>query len=83
MLGKNLNDFKEQFHYPQENAGCREYGNFTKEVKYIRYFGKKEEDGQNPYIGFVSYQHFRDEELYSDVIVKPGGGMIETENYEC
>ena len=83
MLGKNLNDFKEQFHYPQENAGCRECGNFTKEVKYIRYFGKKEEDGQNPHIGFVSYQHFRDEELYSDVVVKPGKAMIETENYEC
>lgn len=49
----------------------------------IEYFNKQEELGQNPYIGFLSYQHFRDEELYSDVVVRPENGMTETENYEC
>ena len=38
----------------------------------------------NPYIGIVSFQHFRDDVLYSDVIVdRQKGGMCETENYEC
>ena len=38
----------------------------------------------NPYIGFTSFQHFRDEALYSDCI--SGRSEIagtETENYEC
>ena len=49
----------------------------------MKNFNKQDEQGQNPYIGFVSYQHFRDEELYSDIIVRPENGMTETENYEC
>ena len=34
-------------------------------------FRRKPEEGQNPYIGFVSFQHFRGEKLYSDIVVKP------------
>lgn len=49
----------------------------------IQYFTRREERGQNPFIGFVSYQHFRDEALYSDVVVVPGRRMTETENFEC
>lgn len=48
-----------------------------------RYFGRKEEEKQNPYMGFVSFQHFRDEALYSDIIVRPESKMTETENVEC
>ena len=47
------------------------------------YFNSKPEQAQNPYIGFVSFQHFRNEALYSDVVVSPGANMTETENYEC
>lgn len=47
------------------------------------HFGYRIENAQNPFIGFVSYQHFRDEALYSDVVVVPGQRMIETENFEC
>lgn len=51
--------------------------------KQIRYFGKKKECGQNPYIGFVSFQHFRNDRLYSDIIVRPENNMTETEKVEC
>ena len=47
-------------------------------------YGYKREKKQNPYIGFMSFNHFRGEALYSDCIV--GGGALagcETENYEC
>ena len=47
------------------------------------YFSYKPEKAQNPYIGFLSFQHFRDEALYSDVIVRPEGNMLETEDLEC
>ena len=50
---------------------------------HTNHFSYKPEDGQNPYIGFLSFQHFRDEALYSDVIVRPEGNMTETENLEC
>lgn len=46
-------------------------------------FEYKVEDGQNPDIGFMSYQHFRDERLYSDCIVNADKNMTETENLEC
>ncbi len=49
----------------------------------IQYFSKQDEQGQNPFIGFVSYQHFRNEALFSDVRVVPGRRMTETENFEC
>lgn len=41
------------------------------------------EKEQNPYIGFTSFQHFRHDELYSDLIVKPENNMTETEHVEC
>ena len=38
----------------------------------------------NPYIGFTSFQHFRNEALYSDCIVGHHGiAGCETEDYEC
>ena len=43
----------------------------------------KPESAQNPYTGFMSFQHFRGEALYSDVIVRPEGKMLETEDLEC
>lgn len=46
-------------------------------------FTYKPESSQNPYTGFVSFQHFRGEALYSDVIVRPEGNMLETEDLEC
>lgn len=47
------------------------------------YYHYKREAGQNPYIGFTSFQHFRKDELYSDLIVKPENNMTETEHVEC
>ncbi len=41
------------------------------------------EEGQNPYIGFMSFQHFRGEKLYSDSIVRPENNATETEPFEC
>ena len=46
-------------------------------------FQYRVEEGQNPYIGFMSFQHFRGEKLYSDIIVKPENKMTETERVEC
>ncbi len=46
-------------------------------------FNYKRESKQNPYIGFTSFQHFRNDELYSDLIVKPENNMTETEHVEC
>lgn len=37
---------------------------------------------QNPYTGFMSFQHFKGDPIYSDCIVKPENNMCETENYE-
>ena len=48
-----------------------------------RTFNVKAEEGQNPYIGICSFQHFRDEPLYSDCIVLPENNYCETEHYEC
>jgi hypothetical protein len=41
------------------------------------------EEGQNPYIGFMSFQHFRGEKLYSDIVVLPENKLTETERVEC
>ena len=49
----------------------------------INYYHYKREAKQNPYIGFTSFQHFRNDELYSDLIVKPENNMTETEHVEC
>mgnify|MGYP006342129609 CR=1 FL=1 len=46
------------------------------------HFNYKEERGQNPYIGFTSFQHFRNDPLYSDIVVKPENNMRETEDVE-
>ncbi len=48
-----------------------------------RYFNTKKEEGQNPYIGFMSFQHFNGEELYSDLVVRPENKYTETEHVEC
>ena len=48
-----------------------------------RYFGKAKEAHINPFMGFTSFQHFTDEALYSDIVVRPENRMCETENLEC
>ena len=48
-----------------------------------RYFNVQKEEAQNPYIGFMSFQHFRGEELYSDLVVRPENNYTETEHVEC
>ncbi len=47
------------------------------------HFKYRVEEGRNPYTGFMSFQHFRGENLYSDIIVKPENRMTETETVEC
>ncbi|MBQ8685199.1 MAG: DUF4832 domain-containing protein [Clostridia bacterium] len=49
----------------------------------IKKYNYQRERKQNPYIGFTSFQHFRNDELYSDLIVKPENNMTETEYVEC
>lgn len=49
----------------------------------IHSFSVRPEAGQNPFIGFTSFQHFRNEKLYSDIIVRPEAKMTETERVEC
>ena len=49
----------------------------------INRFEYRVEEGQNPYIGFMSFQHFRGEKMYSDIVVKPENKMTETERVEC
>ena len=49
----------------------------------IKQFHYKREVKQNPYIGFTTFQHFRDDKLYSDLIVRPENNMTETEHVEC
>ncbi len=46
-------------------------------------FSYQVEKKQNPYVGFTSFQHFRNDELYSDLIVRPENNMTETEHVEC
>ena len=53
------------------------------ENKVTRTFGVCREHGQNPYSGIMSFQHFRGEKLYSDIVVKPENNFCETENVEC
>ncbi len=54
-----------------------------RETTKTNYFAYKKEEEQNPYIGFCSFQHFRGEKLYSDIVVKPENNMCETEDVEC
>jgi len=37
----------------------------------------------NPYIGFTSYQRFRGDPLFSDIVVRPENNLTETERTEC
>ena len=37
----------------------------------IKKFNIKREIKQNPYTGIMSFQHFRGEKLYSDIVVRP------------
>lgn len=46
-------------------------------------FHYQREDAQNPYSGVLSFQHFRDEKLYSDIVVRPEACLTETERVEC
>ncbi len=47
------------------------------------YYNYAREKKQNPYIGFTSFQHFRNDRLYSDLVVRPENNMTETEHVEC
>ncbi len=49
----------------------------------INHFTYQREEGQNPNTGFMSFQHFRGEKLYSDSIVRKENNMTETEPFEC
>ena len=51
----------------------------------IKSFKEKKGVIYNPYIGFTSFNHFRDEKLYSDCITNITTGVCscETEDYEC
>lgn len=46
-------------------------------------FSPTDEPIRNPYIGFTSYQRFRGDPLYTDVVVKPENNKTETEATEC
>ncbi len=46
-------------------------------------FTHKEEPIANPYIGFTSYQRFRGDPLYTDIVVSPENNKTETEATEC
>jgi len=54
-----------------------------KKANRTNYFNYRREEEQNPNIGFMSFQAFRGEPLYSDCIVRPENNMTETEHYEC
>ncbi len=47
------------------------------------YFNYQKEPKQNHFIGFMSFQHYKDEALYSDVVICPENNMCETQDYEC
>ena len=49
----------------------------------VTLFNRTKEEAQNPFIGVMSFQHFRGEKLYSDCVVKPENNFTETEHFEC
>ncbi len=51
----------------------------TKEVRFL----PTDKPVRNPYIGFTSYQRFRGDPLYTDVVVRPENNKTETEATEC
>ena len=54
-----------------------------KSLTEINRFNYAPEEGQNPYIGFMSFQHFRGEKMYSDIVVREEANRTETERVEC
>lgn len=54
-----------------------------KKANTTNYFAYTREEAQNPNTGFMSFQHFKGEKLYSDIVVRPENNMTETENVEC
>ncbi len=46
-------------------------------------FSPLDEPISNPYIGFTSYQKFRGDPLFSDIVVRPENNGTETERTEC
>ncbi len=49
----------------------------------VTQFHYKKELKQNPFTGFVSFNHFNGDELYSDLIIRPENNFTETEYVEC
>ena len=47
------------------------------------FFSPMEKRVINPYIGFTSYQRFRGDPLFSDIVVRPENNLTETERTEC
>lgn len=47
------------------------------------FYSYAKEAKQNPYVGFTSFQHLREEPLYSDLVVRPENNLTETEHVEC
>ena len=54
-----------------------------KKANATKYYSYQREEGQNTNTGFMSFQGFRGEPLYSDCIVRPENKFTETEHYEC
>ena len=54
-----------------------------RECNSTSYFKTQREEAVNQFTGFCSFQHFRGEKLYSDIIVRPENKMTETEDVEC
>lgn len=46
-------------------------------------YNYKREAAQNPFEGIMSFQHFRGEKMYSDIVVRPEANRTETERVEC
>ena len=53
-----------------------------RDLRVVR-FVPTEETVSNPYIGFTSYQRFRGDALFSDIVVRPENNRTETERTEC
>ena len=49
----------------------------------IRYFTRDRRRVVNPYMGFSTFQHYRGDPLYSDIVVDPANHGLETEEREC
>ena len=47
------------------------------------FFKYKREDGVNPGCGFMSFQHFKGEKMYADIVANRENKMTETASVEC